>query len=312
MSERYDVIIIGGGHNGLTCGCYLAKAGQRVIVFERRHNIGGGCCTEEVTLPGFKHNLHSFIHGWIHSGPVYQDLELEKYGARYIFPETQWGIVFKEGGDRALVQYIDLDKTCKELEKFSLKDAKTYRELILYFQQMKGIIIAGLFAPPLPPSVLVGMLEGTKEGLEFWRLMQSSPKSLCNELFESEEIKAWALLCTSQGGNPHDIYGTGIYLPAIFALTHIKPYGMAVGGSRMLAEAMAKVVEANGGKIVKNAHVEKILTRNGTCYGVRLADGGEIQARVVVSNTEPQQTFLKLVGEAHLDYDTTKKVKNFK
>ncbi|MDY6862562.1 MAG: FAD-dependent oxidoreductase, partial [Thermodesulfobacteriota bacterium] len=123
----YDVVIIGGGHNGLTCGCYLAKSGQKVGVFERRHNIGGGCCTEEMTLPGFKHNLHSFIHGGLHSGPVYKDLELEKYGSRYLFPETQWGMVFEDG--RALVQYKDIDRTCKEIEKFSLKDAGTYKEV---------------------------------------------------------------------------------------------------------------------------------------------------------------------------------------
>ncbi|MDY6863737.1 MAG: NAD(P)/FAD-dependent oxidoreductase, partial [Thermodesulfobacteriota bacterium] len=291
--NEYDIVIVGGGHNGLTCGCYLAKAGQKVGVFERRHNIGGGCCTEEVTLPGFKHNLHNFIHAWIHTGPVYKELELEKYGSKYVYPETQWGMVYEDG--KALVQYLDVDSTCKELGKFSKKDAREYRDLIRYFEDMKDIIFGALFAPPLPPSVLDGLLEGTKEGLEFLKLMKSNPKTLCNDIFESEQIKAWALFCTTQGGTPHDIYGNGIYLPAVFCLTHIKPYGMSVGGSRMLAEGMTKCLEDHGGKVFKNTHVSKIIVENGNATGLELADGTKIKAKVVVSNTEPQQTLLNLV-----------------
>ena len=81
MTERYDVVVVGGGHNGLTCAGYLAKAGKRVLVLEARDVVGGGCATKEVAAPGFRHNFHSNFHGIIHMGPVYRDLELERYGA---------------------------------------------------------------------------------------------------------------------------------------------------------------------------------------------------------------------------------------
>ncbi len=111
VSERYDVVVVGGGHNGLTCACYLAKAGKRVLVLETREVVGGGCATKEVAAPGFRHNFHSNFHGIIHMGPVYRDLELERYGASYVWPEHQFAHVFPDG--RALVWSRDLDETVR-------------------------------------------------------------------------------------------------------------------------------------------------------------------------------------------------------
>ena len=101
MAEGYDAVFVGGGHNALTCAAYLAKAGKRVLVLEARHVAGGGCATEEVAAPGFRHKFHSNFHGIIHWGPVYRDLELERYGARYVWPENQFAHVFPDG--RAIV-----------------------------------------------------------------------------------------------------------------------------------------------------------------------------------------------------------------
>src|SRR5207302_11367293 len=122
-SERgFDVVIVGGGHNGLTAGCYLAKAGRSVLVLEARDVVGGGCATEEVAAPGFRHNFHSNFHGIIHMGPVYRDLELERYGARYVWPENQFAHVFPDG--RALVCSRELERTVENVARFSKRDAE--------------------------------------------------------------------------------------------------------------------------------------------------------------------------------------------
>src|SRR3990172_6715123 len=114
--EKYDIVVIGGGINALTSAGYLSKSGLKVILLEAQNIVGGGAMTSELTLPGFKHNTHSQMHSWIHGGPVYKDLELEKYGCKYIFPDPQYACVFKNG--KSIVLYLDIDKTCKEVEKF--------------------------------------------------------------------------------------------------------------------------------------------------------------------------------------------------
>ncbi|MDY6861808.1 MAG: NAD(P)/FAD-dependent oxidoreductase [Thermodesulfobacteriota bacterium] len=309
MAETdYDVIFIGGGHNGLTCGSYLAKAGLKVIVLERRHNIGGCVCTEEVTLPGFKHNLHSFYHGWIHAGPVYKELELEKYGCRYVFPEEQYAVVLRDGS--SLVFYQDMNKTCKEIEKFSRKNARTYRDMVQKYEPLKGIIFGAFFNPPVPPSRQYAPFEGTEEGLDFLSYQMSSPQRICDELFESDIVKLWVCAMTAQIGTPTDAWGSGYSVPIMFSSMHTKPWGICVGGSRMVAEAMVKSLEASGGKVIKNVHVEKVIVEGGTSRGVRLTDGTEIIAeKAVVSNISPMGTLIDLVGEEHLDDDFADNVK---
>jgi phytoene dehydrogenase-like protein len=311
MPEEYDVVFIGAGHNGLTCASYLAKAGLKVILFERRHNIGGGAFTEEVTLPGFKHNCHSQFHGWIKAGPVFDDLELDKYGVKYIYPEIQWSIVFRDG--RAMLFYQDVDKTCKAIEKFSIKDAKTYKEMNKKWGYLRDVFVSAFYAPPLPLSQQYAPFEGTEEGLELLRIIQSSPLSVCNELFESEEIKTWIMGMTTQIANPQNMFGTGVYIPVMFSLMHTKPWGICIGGSRNLAEGMARFLEDHGGKIVKNTHVSKIIIEGDRATGVQLEDGTEVKAKkAVVSNTHPIMTFIDMIGEDRLDPELVKKVKRFK
>ena len=125
MAERYDAVFVGGGHNALTCAAYLAKAGKRVLVLEARSVAGGGCATEEVAAPGFRHNFHSNFHGVIHMGPVYRELELERYGARYVWPENQFAHVFPDG--RAIVLSRSVEQTAERIARFSRADADTFR-----------------------------------------------------------------------------------------------------------------------------------------------------------------------------------------
>ena len=309
MPEEYDIIIIGGGHNGLVCGAYLAKAGEKVLVLEKRANIGGGACTEEVTLPGFKHNLHSAGHSWIFGGPVYKDLELDKYGSKYIFVDPNSGIVFKDG--RSLLCYRDLERTCKEIEKFSIRDAKVYKEVALRYQGLKDIVFASWFSPPLPPSQAFAPLEGAPGGLDLIKSMMASPKRVCDELFESDEFKTYILTMVYIASAPIDAHGMGGFLPIILSTFHSLPYGISIGGSRMLAEAIARFIESHGGVIRKGVGVKRIVVKNGEAKGVELEDGSVIMAKkAIASNTNVVDTLLKLVGEEHLDEDVVQKVKN--
>ncbi|MDY6861449.1 MAG: NAD(P)/FAD-dependent oxidoreductase [Thermodesulfobacteriota bacterium] len=308
--ESYDVIIIGAGHNGLTCGAYLARAGVKVAVLERRHNIGGGCCTEEMTLPGFKHNLHSAMHSWIFAGPVFKDLELEKIGARYVFPEAQFGIVFKDGS--SIIAYKDPEKTAKQIEKISRQDAQTYLDITKKYSQFASGTMESLFHPPVPPSVMYSPLEKTEEGLEIIQMMLSTPRRVCEGLFESEKVKTWMLLFSTIADNPQDLHGTGGMIPLVFTAIHIKPWGICIGGSRMLTEAMSRVVEANGGVVKKNVHIEHILVDRGEAIGVELSDGTKIDAKkAIASSTNPEHTFIHLIGEECLDKSLIRKAKNF-
>src|SRR5205807_10361151 len=123
----YDVVRVGGGHNGLTCGAYLAKAGRRVLVLEARDVVGGGCATKEVAAPGFRHNFHSNFHGIIHMGPVYRDLELERYGTTYVWPDNQFAHVFPDG--RALIGARSPQQTAENIARFDKGDAETFLDM---------------------------------------------------------------------------------------------------------------------------------------------------------------------------------------
>ena len=124
MSKKYDVVIAGGGHNGLVLGCYLAKAGLKVCIVERNEKVGGGVMTREYTLPGFKHDTHSVAHTLIQANPLMLRDELglkSKYGLRYINPDKMTAAMFEDGS--ILKFYSDLDRTCDSIAKFSQRES---------------------------------------------------------------------------------------------------------------------------------------------------------------------------------------------
>jgi phytoene dehydrogenase-like protein len=313
MKDKYDVIVVGGGHNGLTSACYLQKAGLDVLVLERLDRAGGGAWHEEATLPGFVHNLASVFHGILHMGPVYKDLELKKYGAEYIWPDAQVAAVFKNG--TCLVFYRDLDKTCHEIARFSKKDADTYRQLAQYFQVLTDNMIAPwLFNPPQPVSLSAAAMEGSVEGLNMLRMQMSSTKNIVNELFESNELKSFLLAFIKEFGGSPDTLGFGVFVPMMLGETH-EPHGWAIckGGSGNLAKAFVNCLEDHGGTVMTNAEVTRIITEGDRATGVELEDGTVIHAgRMILSNLDPKLTFFGLVGESNLDESFKKSVTRYR
>src|ERR671923_2926090 len=157
----YDVAVVGAGHNGLTLACYLQRAGLSVGVFELAEQVGGGASTEEVTLPGFHHNLHSMLHYWISYGPTFRELDLPRHGVRYVYPEAQYALVLRDG--RSLVLYKDLERTSAQIAQFSKRDADAYRDLYRRFESMLPLLLGGSFFPPLPPPTPPRVLGGSIE-----------------------------------------------------------------------------------------------------------------------------------------------------
>lgn len=303
-----DFIVVGAGHNGLACAAYLARAGARVLVLERHARVGGACHTEEVTLPGFKHNICSVVHTHIPSSPVYRDLELERHGVRYVYPEHLRGTIFPD--QRSLVMYRDPERMAAELARFSARDARTFTQLVAdYGEFISASVHPLMYSPPLPPSVQTAELEKSAVGNTLLQWQMSSPVQLLNELFESDAVKVHFLARLTVLGFAPDQFGLG-WICLLRILTGEAP--ICVGGSQQLAEGLRRSLEANGGAVRTGVDVKRILLRGNRALGVETQDGERIEAaRAVITNVEPKKSFLGMVGEEHLPTPFAQRVKNY-
>ncbi len=304
----YDFIVIGSGHNGLACAAYLAKAGAGVLVLERSAQVGGSCSTSEATLPGFRHNICSVVHTHIPTSPVYRDLELERHGVRYVYPEHLRGTLFP--GDESIVMYRDTERMARELGRFSARDERTFRGLVAdYGEFIDSTYLPLMYSPPLPPSVQSAQLEQSPEGRTMLQWQASTPVQLLNELFENEAVKVHFLARMTVLGFAPDQFGQG-WICLFRILKAEAP--ICVGGSGQLAAGLRRAVEANGGVVRTDAAVARIIVRGNRATGVELADGSRIEAkRAVVTNVEPKRSFLAMVGEEHLPASFATRVRNF-
>ena len=235
-------------------------------------------------------------------GPVYRDLELERYGARYVFPENQFAHVFPDG--RAIVCSRSVDRTAASIARFSKADAETFRELAhAYREVLEQGFIPAMFSPPVPPSQESGPLEDTTEGLTMLRHFLSTPNHVARDLFESPEAQTWLGFWVAQLAGTGDVFGLGANYPVMLAGS-LEPYGwgICVGGSNVLAQAMVRFLEEHGGEVRLDSPVARIEVGGGIARAVELEDGTRIPVSgVLVSNLDPKVTFLELVGEEELD-----------
>jgi phytoene dehydrogenase-like protein len=309
--QEYDAIIIGAGHNGLILGNYLQRAGLKTLILERRLEVGGGLSTEQATIPGFLHNLHSYFHDTINILPAWTDLELETFNARYYRPPVQAGIALKNG--RAVIVHTDLDHTCASIARLSKNDAKAYREMTEnYGEFMKCVVTPALFSAPQLPSAQTQILESSTEGLDFLRMGRLSPKDVLDEYFENEHVKALILhqLPIPRGIWP-DYEGVGMIIPLV--VSQVEHSQICLGGSHLLAHALWRAFFAHGGLCLGLSHVDKILVENGEAVGVTTNRGETFRAnKLVASAIDFQQTFLELIEDENLDEGFLKKIENFK
>jgi beta-carotene ketolase (CrtO type) len=297
MSTQYDAIVIGAGHNGLTCACYLAKAGLKLLVLERYHDIGGMTLTEELTLPGFRSDVHASGYQLANLSPVPAELELARHGLEVIEPDIVYAHAFPDG--RVLAVSRDLEKTIENIARYSKKDAETCRGLFERYRAAKDGVIASLFSAPPSFSAEATTFERSPGGMDRYRFGLQSMRSWCDEMFESEEVKclfgAFALFMAHA---PDD--AGGAELAWLFgAVLQDSGNNLVKGGMHQVSLALAAYLRSHGGEIRTSAGVEKILvSSSGRATGVRLESGEEIAAgKLVASGVDPGQLVLRFLGE---------------
>jgi phytoene dehydrogenase-like protein len=323
-SSTRDIVIIGGGHNGLVTAFYLAKAGFKPLILERRPQVGGAAITDEFH-PGFRCSTLAHAAGPIRPD-IIRDMQLEKHGLRFITPETCVTALSPEG--RSLSLYQDENKSAQAIAAFSQKDATKYPE----FEKSLGNIskvIAEVLATT-PPDIdhpsggdLWSMLK-TGRALrnlgkrDMYRVLRWGPMAVADlvaEYFETELLRA-VIAARGIFGTFLGPWSAGSSLQLLIrAAGDSHPAGsafFAAGGMGSLTQAMASAAQAAGVEIRTAAEVIEIRVKDGAATGVLLATGEEITAKAVISNADPKRTLLKLTDPTHLSPDFVQKLQHFR
>ncbi len=323
-SNRYDAIIIGGGHNGLVASAYLARAGKRVVVLERRPVIGGAAVTEEI-FPGYKFTEFSYVVSLLRP-EIIRDLELPKHGLKILpLPST---FTPMENGDY-LAAWDDHDLTRREIYRHSPRDAEAYDEYArLMARTAKAIKPLISLVPPDPSSLsprdLLGLLKlgrfasglKEKELYQIAKLMTQSSADLLEEWFETDALKG----TKAASGIIGTFLGPRSPGTAYVLLHHymgeidgaFRAWGFAKGGSGGVSGAIACAAQALGAEIRVNASVSQVIVKGGRAVGVALENGDELHSKVVMSAADPKRTFLGFVEPKYFPDDFVTAIRNFR
>src|SRR5574343_175351 len=281
--SHYDIVCMGGGHNGLVAAAYLAKAGKKVLVLERKAYPGGGVSTQQLNTPGYWHDEHSSVHIMIQGNPMIRQDELgllSKHGLNYHYSPVPHATIFPD--QTVLYTYKDVDKTCECFAKVSPKDAETYRNFVKMSSEILKVFMPGLYSPPPPLGELVAMLDRSDEGRLMLEYMTRDCLSLVNDLYESDKIKIHLLRLVSENLQPPNELGTGMGVLLMPGIIHTYGVSQPIGGSGKLTDSLVRCIESFGGEVRCNAEVAQILTSGGRATGVRMADGEQILAKDAV------------------------------
>jgi phytoene dehydrogenase-like protein len=294
VTMTYDGIILGSGHNALVLACYAARAGLKVAVVEKNPVTGGGLATvEHPPGSGFLHNTHSFFHRGITAMPWYRELEVERYGVRYLEPELNVAMILPE--DSVLEWWTDFDKTYASFAAISPRDAERLREWTERFRPIvEQILIPEAQQAPLPPAERLAKLQPSALGRTLLEVQALSPIEFVMREFEHPAVRAGLLFFNGLREVDLRQKGFGHSIPALLASP--RKAQMCIGGSRRLAEALATDLHEHGGVVLTNWEPRSILMREGRACGVESMTGDRIEAtQFVASGLNPQQTFLDLI-----------------
>jgi phytoene dehydrogenase-like protein len=324
VPDRYDAIIIGGGHNGLITAAYLARAGRRVLVLERRYRVGGAAVSEEI-YPGFTFSVFSYVVSLLRP-EIIRDLDLPRHGLEILPLEST--VTPMANGDY-LAAWGDPDKTRREIYRHSPRDAEAMVEfgrLMHHMAQAVRPIIS--MVPPDPTSLspkdLLGLLRlgkhfhglGPEKFHALYKLMTMSSADYLDEWYETDVLKA----TKSASGIIGTFLGPRSPGTAYVLLHHymgeidgsFRAWGFAKGGTGAISESIAGAARRFGAEIRTDAPVSKVLLKRGRAIGVALENGDELRARTVVSSLDPRRTFLSLVGHEALPDEFVADIRRYK
>ena len=323
-SAGRDVVIIGGGHNGLVTAFYLAKAGYKPLVLERNAQVGGAAVSDEFH-PGFRCSTLAHTAGPIQP-QIVRDMQLEKHGLQWITPEVCVTALSLDG--RALSLYQDANKSAQEIAAFSQKDAKKYPEFQQSLAKISKVMSKALATTP--PDIdhpsrgdLWSMLQTGRAirklgKRDMFRLLRWGPMAvadLASEYFETELLRA-VIAARGVFGTFLGPWSAGSALVLLIrAAADSDPVGsaaFALGGMGAITQAMASAAKAAGAEIRTGAEVIEIRVQDGTATGVLLSTGEEIHAMAVISNADTKRTLLKLTDPTHLSPDFVQKLQHYR
>jgi phytoene dehydrogenase-like protein len=322
VGKRYDAIVVGAGHNGLTAAGYLGKAGLRTLVVEKRHIVGGAAVTEEIH-PGFRVSTVSYVVSLLQA-KVVQDLQLKEHGYEMLPLDSALAVC----GDDYIFLTGDEEHDRREVERFSTSDFDSMAHFDSMVQEIGAVLRNQMLRePPRLDARLRDITALAGMGLDIrklspdqrHRLMQmltSSARSIIERWFESPMVRSmYASDCFS--GNFASLDQPGSAIPffhmAIGELDgEVGAWGLVKGGMGGITQAMASFARSKGVEIRTDAPVERIRVENGRSVGVRLKNGELLSSRCVLANTDPKRTFLKLVDRSDLDEDFARDIEHLR
>ncbi len=322
-TNRYDAIIVGGGHNGLVNGAYLAKAGLKTLILEQRHLVGGAAITEELH-PGFSFTTFSYALSLIRP-EVIRELELTKYGFNPIYMPTSFAPM--ENGDY-LYLGPDRDENIREIMRHSPRDADAMDR----YEHDVGRVLQLMYPlfDRVPPNIfgkspedaqdvawLLGHLGSAEPKVvhDAVRLITGSISDFLDDYFESEILKGYLAASSTTGTKVGPMSAGSGFVSLMMAMGehdgHLGSWSFHKGGNGGFTQVVATAAQAFGAEIKLDSHVDRVITNDGRATGVALQDGTEFYADTVVSALDPRQTFTKLVDQRELPGELVEAIDRF-